>query len=136
MDEILDLFREEANEHLAALERGFLDLEKEGSADACGPLIDRLFRHAHGLKGAARAVELFDIQDCAQKLEDALDELRGEPAAVTPETIGQGLAQFDALRDAFQPWQGPISDRHLPIEAESEIGNRKSTRLCSGFPFR
>ena len=30
MDEILDLFRQEAGEHLAALEKGFLDLEGSG----------------------------------------------------------------------------------------------------------
>jgi two-component system chemotaxis sensor kinase CheA len=109
MDEILDLFREEANEHLAALEKGFLDLERDDSGEARGPLIDRLFRHAHGLKGAARAVELFDIQDRAQQLEDTLDQLREDPETVTGEAIEKGLAQLDELRNVFQQWQRPES---------------------------
>ena len=106
LDGIIDLFREEATEHLAALEKGFLDLEAAASADQRESIIDRLFRHAHGLKGAARAVELLDIQQTAQLLEDTLDELRENPETVTTDDIEQGLAQFDELRNAFDQWQG------------------------------
>ena len=107
IDQILDLFRQEASEHLAALEKGFLDLEEADSVAARGSIINNLFRHAHGLKGAARAVELFDIQRSAQKLEDTLDELRENPAAVTTEAIEQGLAQLDELQKAFGQWEQP-----------------------------
>jgi chemotaxis protein histidine kinase CheA len=106
-DEIVDLFRQEASEHLAALEKGFLDLEGANAGEARGPIINELFRAAHSVKGAARAVELIDIQDCAQKLEETLDELRENPTAAISEAIERGLAQFDELRAAFDQWQPP-----------------------------
>jgi two-component system chemotaxis sensor kinase CheA len=111
LDEIVDLFRQEASEHLAALEKGFLDLETAEAAEARASIINSVFRHAHGLKGAARAVELIDIQNLAQKLEDTLDELRDNPDTVTTEAIGQGLAQFDDLREVFDRW---LKSRDVP----------------------
>ena len=108
-DEIIDIFRQEASEHLAAMEKGFLDLEGADSVETRGALINKLFRPAHSLKGAARAVELLEIQDCAQKLEETLDELRDNPDAINPQAIERGLAQFDALRKAFDQWQQPES---------------------------
>jgi two-component system chemotaxis sensor kinase CheA len=57
-DPILDIFREEARDHLGALEKGFLDLEATAGAEARRALIDSLFRHAHSLKGDAKVVGL------------------------------------------------------------------------------
>lgn len=107
IDQIIDLFRQEASEHLAALEKGFLDLEGAHSVEARGSITNKIFRAAHSLKGAARAVELNDIQECAQKLEETLDELRENPEAITTEAIESGLAQFDQLRKAFDQWRHP-----------------------------
>ena len=43
---ILEVFRDEAREHLAGLEKGFLDLETAPSPEARAALVTRLFRHA------------------------------------------------------------------------------------------
>ena len=86
-DEILNLFREESREHLAALETSLLDLESEDQAGSRRGIIDNVFRHAHSIKGSARAVGLTELQDFAQKLEDTLDELREDPQSVTKEAI-------------------------------------------------
>ena len=117
-DQIIEVFRQEASEHLAAMETGFLDLEGADSVETRGAIIKRLFRPAHSLKGAARAVELMEIQDCAQKLEETLDELRDNPDAISPEAIERGLAQFDELRKAFDQWEQP-QPATKPIEAKT-----------------
>ncbi len=103
-ESILDIFREEAREHLSALEKGFLDLEAAVAAKRRG-LIDSLFRHAHSLKGDARAVGVLPLKAAAQVLEDLLDSLRSSPEEMTSGHINQGLSQLDHVRTAFEAWQ-------------------------------
>jgi two-component system sensor histidine kinase and response regulator WspE len=64
---MLELFRQEIDEHLSALSRGLLLLE--GSADP-GSLVQPLMRAAHSVKGAARAVR----QDAAVRLAHAIED--------------------------------------------------------------
>ena len=106
-DDILDLFRQEASDHLQALEKGFLDLELAESMESQESILNDIFRHAHGLKGAARAVELKDIQQCAQSLEDTLDGFREQESTLPGEAIKPGLTQFDELRRVLNHWQSP-----------------------------
>jgi two-component system, chemotaxis family, sensor kinase CheA len=86
----------ELNALLLALERG--DANGEGRAAT----YDALFRQAHSLKGAARAVGLADVERLAHALESALGAARGEAAAPGP-------AWFDAVYqavDALTPLYG------------------------------
>src|SRR5437773_1201419 len=104
LDPVFDIFREEAREHLGALEGGFLDLEAASQPEARRVTINTLFRHAHSLKGDARAIGLPELQVDAQVLEDTLDALRENPNSVSRAVIDQGLAQFDKVRQAFESW--------------------------------
>src|SRR4051812_40598339 len=99
-ESVFDIFREEAREHLGALERGLLDLESAAATAARRSLIDGLFRHAHSLKGDAKAVGLSSLKAAAQVLEDLFDVLRSSPDETTPERISQGLSQLDCVRIA------------------------------------
>ena len=69
-DPVFDIFCEEAREHVAALEQGFLDLEAAASVEARRPIINHVFRHVHSLKGDARAIGLSALQGASQSLED------------------------------------------------------------------
>ncbi|MBW3597061.1 MAG: response regulator [Planctomycetes bacterium] len=104
-DPVFDIFREEARDHLAALEKGFLDLEAAPDTGARRTLIDNLFRHAHSLKSDAKVVGLSEMKQAAQTLEDVLDELRDAPERVDRAAIDQGLEFFDRVRSAFEAWQ-------------------------------
>ncbi len=67
-------FREEADEHLARLNEGIIELEGDpNDAD----LLDELFRVAHTLKGASKMVGVLDVSEVAHKLEDLLAAMRG-----------------------------------------------------------
>lgn len=109
-DSIFEIFREEAREHLRALEKGFLDLEAVAAPTERRSLVDNLFRHAHSLKGDAKAMGLSGIKESAQTLEDLLDELREHPEAVVAAQINRGLAHFDQLRAAFENWHQSKND--------------------------
>jgi two-component system chemotaxis sensor kinase CheA len=63
-------FKFEAAEHLQAIAAGLMDLEKTTDAALQKPLIEIVFRAAHSLKGAARAVDFNEIESVCQSLEN------------------------------------------------------------------
>lgn len=73
-------FSAELEERVQALNRFLLRLEREdaghGGDQARTETLDALFREAHSLKGAARAVELTDVEQVTHALESALDAAR------------------------------------------------------------
>lgn len=66
-------FVEEAREHVNALNKGMIELEKcPGDMD----LIHHIFRAAHTIKGSARMLKLMSISELAHKVEDVFGALR------------------------------------------------------------
>ena len=89
---LLETFRIEAEEHFEVLSNGLLELERDPEGDHL-PMVETLFREAHSLKGAARAVELGDIESVCQAMESVFAAWkRGEIAA--------SAELFDALNEA------------------------------------
>ena len=89
---LLETFRIEAEEHFEVLSNGLLELERDPDGQHL-PLVETLFREAHSLKGAARAVELGDIESVCQAMESVFAAWkRGE--------IGASAELFDALNEA------------------------------------
>ncbi len=94
IERLLATFREEADEHLEVLANGLLELERDPQGDEARAAVERLFREAHSLKGAARAVELTDIEAVCQAAESVLSRWKSGSHSPT-------AAQFDALNDAI-----------------------------------
>ncbi|MDV2481221.1 response regulator [Methanoculleus sp. Wushi-C6] len=63
---LLETFREEAEEYLESITAGLIDLEKSGPDPAT---VESVYRRIHSLKGAARAVNLREIESVCQTLE-------------------------------------------------------------------
>jgi two-component system chemotaxis sensor kinase CheA len=76
------LFRVEAQEHLAALRSALVHLE-QAEPEQKPAHLEIMFRAAHSLKGAARAVNLTLVETSCHKLEEVLAQWRrlGPPAA-------------------------------------------------------
>ena len=66
LKKLLATFRVEADEHLQAMSSGLLALEKMPQAEERAALVEKVFREAHSLKGAARAVNLLEIESVCQ----------------------------------------------------------------------
>ncbi|HSW08803.1 hybrid sensor histidine kinase/response regulator [Aquabacterium sp.] len=91
-------FRIEARELLEQLGRGVLDLEKGADMAPQGPpLVPRLLRLTHTLKGAARVVRQGDIADQAHAIEDLLAPLRDAAPGPQREPIDAMLARLDRI---------------------------------------
>ena len=89
-------FKVEAAEHLQTITTGLLQLEKS-DADAQRPLIETVFRAAHSLKGAARAVNFTDIEAHCQALEDLFARWKRGEIAPTTETLDVAHRALDGI---------------------------------------
>lgn len=65
---LTEAFAVEAEEHFTAIRRGLADLEQAGDRDPTD-VVELIFREAHSLKGAARAVNRNDIESVCQQME-------------------------------------------------------------------
>ncbi len=81
--ELQATFAVEAREHLQTLSQGLMSLEAATTTAARAQVAESIFRAAHSLKGAARAVEMVDVEGVCQWLEEVLARLRRE-AVVLP----------------------------------------------------
>ena len=93
-------FRVEADEHLQAIAIGLLALEKSPAAEAQPEIVATVFRAAHSLKGAARAVDFLDIESSCQTLEDRFLTWKregGVPTAAEGDEAHQKLDEITAI---------------------------------------
>lgn len=141
---LLEIFREECDEHIQKLNDGLLALERQPK----GAPIDEILRSAHSLKGASRMMGFKNLETLAHYLEALLTQLhRGEKEATRAmidalyrdiDAIAQGLAALkdgqdppaiDALLGELRVAAGEIA---APAPAESEA--TPETRERSSAP--
>ncbi len=67
--QLKETFRIEAREHLQAITAQLIEIEEETEPEKQLAIIERTFREAHSLKGAARAVNMLDIETLCQAVE-------------------------------------------------------------------
>jgi two-component system, chemotaxis family, sensor kinase CheA len=115
-DRFREMFFEEARELLIGLEEGLMDLERRQSDRAH---LDRTFRAAHSLKGAAAMVGLGSISEFTHGIEAVLDRIRGGSLAVDSEIITTLLEARDHLAAMVE-----AEAAHSPIPPSSELSQR------------
>ena len=77
-------FRIEADEHLEAMSSGLIELEKTPAGERWSQTVERIYREAHSLKGAARAVNLAEIEAVCHALEGVFAALKSDRAVSSP----------------------------------------------------
>ena len=97
-DETLQMYVEEATEHLGDIENDLLAIEQAG-ADIDVELVNKVFRAAHSIKGGAGFLGLTKIKDLGHKIENVLDMVRNCELVPDPEVVNIVLLAFDKLRD-------------------------------------
>jgi two-component system chemotaxis sensor kinase CheA len=99
--ELRATFRVEAAEHLQAIAGGLDQLEKLADAAARRPVIESVFRAAHSLKGAARAVDFADIETLCQSLETLFSGWKRGTSEPTPATLDTAHLSLDRMMVAL-----------------------------------
>src|SRR6185369_5411466 len=90
---LLATFRDETREHLSAITAGLIELEKTSAPDKRQTILETVFREAHSLKGAARAVGMNGIESLSHALEGVFAGFRRQELTSSP-------ALFDLLHRA------------------------------------
>ncbi len=110
---LLETFRVEAREHIDGMSAGLIDLEKARAPERQAPIIESVFRKAHSLKGAARAVNAAEIESICRSLEGLFAKLKhGE--------IRCSAALLDTLHDAVDALRQLLDAGPAPGEPEQQ----------------
>jgi two-component system chemotaxis sensor kinase CheA len=94
MDNFKKKFIEEATEHIQDIEQALLELEQNPTDK---PLIERVFRAMHSLKGSGAMFGFEKISEFTHNLETAYDLVRSEEMLITSELLNLTLASVDHL---------------------------------------
>ncbi|HKI18839.1 MAG TPA: chemotaxis protein CheA, partial [Isosphaeraceae bacterium] len=115
------MFFEEARELLIGLEEGLMDLERRQSDRAH---LDKTFRAAHSLKGAAGMVGLAAIAEFTHGIESVLERIRAGTLAVDSDIITTLLEARDHLAAMVE-----AEAARSPIPPSSELTQRLGALL-------
>ncbi len=110
-------FKVEAEEHLQAIAAGLLELEKTAEPGAQRRIVEVVFRAAHSLKGAARAVNFSEIETICQSMEDVFASWKRQDAAPSPAVLDSLHRTLDA---ASRVMAGPAVSPQSPDPMRSQ----------------
>ncbi|WP_457612874.1 chemotaxis protein CheW [Methanocaldococcus sp.] len=114
MEEYLEIFAEEAEEHIQTINECLLELEKDPSNL---DLINQIFRSAHTIKGGARTVGLSHISDLTHHMEDILDYVRNGQIPVTSEIIDLLFKCLDALETMLEEVKSGETETSVDVDS-------------------
>ncbi len=90
-------FRVEAAEHIDAMASGMIALEQGNDADKA-LIVERVFREAHSLKGAARSVSVESAELLCKELESIFAGMKREELSPSARTLDSVLNALGVLR--------------------------------------
>ncbi|MCA9122093.1 MAG: hybrid sensor histidine kinase/response regulator [Planctomycetaceae bacterium] len=96
---LMATYLEELHEHVEAMNRDLLALERGLSPEQRDEVMKVLFRSAHSLKGASRAVNVEVIENACHMMEDILSELRDGNREMTPPLFSLFFKVADAIQE-------------------------------------
>jgi two-component system, chemotaxis family, sensor kinase CheA len=130
-------FKVEAAEHLQAIGSGLLELEKTAEPASQQQIVETVFRAAHSLKGAARAVNLTEIELLCQSLEELFAAWKRRESLPTPASLDaahrviDNMAQTMAAPPARQPIERHAEERAIaaPHLIAAPTGETETVRI-------
>ncbi|MDA8231718.1 MAG: response regulator [Magnetospirillum sp.] len=128
-EKLLAAFEVEYREHLEAIRVLLADLGKnrEGSGIA---QLDEIFRRAHSLKGAARAVDLLVIERASHRLETLFSRLRSGQLKAD----GHVAAVVNRMLDAIEDWVSANNAAEATPDLDPLVGEVEAILAPSDNP--
>lgn len=123
LKKLLAIFCLEADEQIQAMSLGLVALETMPAGEQRAQSMEVIYREAHSLKGAARAVNLAEMEALCHALESVFDKLKNERLAATPQL-------FDLLHQTLEALGGLLACAgQAPAEAQKRAGAALLRRL-------
>jgi len=137
MRQLRATFKVEAAEHIQAINRVLLALEKNPDDKDRAALLEEIFREAHSLKGAAGAADFGEVEATAHKLENIFSAAKAGKITLTRDLCDVLYAGVDAVSvivDAAleeKPHDLDIAQLHARLDAAEQgqvLAGSKPTR--------
>lgn len=116
--EIKREFISEAMLNLEEVEASFMELE---SSPDTKPLLDKIFRVAHNLKGGSRAVGFGDVAEFTHQLENLVLKIQKAEVTLTPDVITTLLKSNDRLVEMLNELKGNMAATFNNADLLAEI---------------
>jgi two-component system chemotaxis sensor kinase CheA len=116
LKKLREAFKVESEERLASIVSSLLELEKASDKDKQESFIEVIFREAHSMKGAARAVNLTEIESLFQSMEGVLAAIRLNEIPVSQDLFDILHASVGAVERCLT-----ASDENQPFSHKEEI---------------
>jgi len=112
---LLATFMIEAGEHLKAISSGLVELEGEDNPDHRMQLTEVIFREAHSLKGASRAVNMRNIETICNTLENIFGRWKQEKSVSSSDVFGKihTIIDFISKNLSARETDGIIFEDHI-----------------------
>jgi two-component system chemotaxis sensor kinase CheA len=124
MAEIINVFFQESDEGLDAMESGLLSLEGGSDCEA----INTIFRAAHSIKGGAGTFGFGEISTFTHAVETLLDQMRNGTRGVSADAVQVLLQAVDAMREMVALARGGTPGRPAAADA---VGARLTEILAA-----
>ncbi|CAK0744106.1 Hybrid sensor histidine kinase/response regulator [Gammaproteobacteria bacterium] len=111
-----ETFRIEAAEHVTAIVDGLVTLEHTQEPELRVPLIEKIFREAHSLKGAARSVSLREVESLCVELENLFSSMKRNELVLST-TL---LDRIHPALDLISKWCAVPAELPSPEDLEKE----------------
>lgn len=141
MRQLVLMFRTELLEQSQMITDGLLALEKGIFGEQREQCLDRIFRAAHNIKGAARGIDAKDIASIAHNLETLFSKFRREEAAINQKSIDLCLLGLDRMRQIMaaleageSPDQDGVNDWLNQFDAQQEAMGASMSGIDSKIP--
>lgn len=127
MRQLMLMFKAELSEQSQMITDGLLALEKGVSGEQRKECLDRIFRAAHNIKGAARGIDARDIASVAHSLETLFNKFRREGMAVSSRSIDLCLLGLDRMQlimtalESDQPLGFDLQDLLAQLNGRQEV---------------
>ncbi len=111
-------FKIEAEEHLGKMSSELISLEKSEDPSQLETSIETVYRAAHSLKGAARAVGLRDVESVCQSLESVISCIKKHEITPTQRFFDVALRTLDLLNQLINDeGDAPVGDVLRELES-------------------
>ena len=104
LKKLLITFRHEAEDHIQTLVSGFIELEKTPTPERQQEIVESIYREAHSLKGAARSVNIPEIDVICQAMENILAALKKKEIVPSPlllDVLHQAIDTINTIMPAI-----------------------------------
>ena len=138
LKKLREAFSGEAEERLASLSSSLLDLEKGAGGEEKAQALEVAFREAHSLKGAARSVNLTDIETICQAIEGVFAAMKRDEVSLSGELFDLlhhcVRAVEDSLASPEGEGPGQMGELATLVGQLKEVKSGKEVKVSQRIP--